>query len=265
MQDPHGAVKAVVILQPVKHGSRVGLLLIKRGTSPGLNEWALPGGNVEGQEYWKHAGMRELFEETGVFQPYRRFKPYARKETPGGAVIFALVPEIAGMPHFLYNSEIRGRKVVTQPMHSSFPAQIQVMQRFFGGQPMNEANERSWADDLIAQIRQRMRTPAKINRLVLQTLKSKWSEDDLIAVIDAITRARLPLSRGPLLQLYEFVKSKSPWVASAATLALLTSGGKELAEFAIEYPEDVPHHDLVFQILVAYRGHRRYRAKSGPA
>jgi len=256
------ATKAAVVLQPVRQGRLTGLLVIKRGTSPGLNEWALPGGHVERGETWQMAASRELYEETGVRHPHRHMTLFAQHATHSGKVVFAQAPEILGLPPFTHTLEVRGRKVVVQPVWSSFPAQVQIMQRFFGKHTMIEADQRSWADDMIAEIRVRMRTPTRINKVVLQTLKSKWDKDDLIAIIDAITRARLPLSQGPLLQLYEFVKSKDPWIASAATLALLASGGKELAMFAVEYPKDVPHIDIVFSILAAFRAHKKYRQKS---
>lgn len=43
------------------------VLLIRRGTSPRLGEWSLPGGRIEPGERAADAAMRELFEETGVF------------------------------------------------------------------------------------------------------------------------------------------------------------------------------------------------------
>lgn len=42
------------------------VLLIRRGTSPRLGEWSLPGGRIEPGERAADAAMRELFEETGV-------------------------------------------------------------------------------------------------------------------------------------------------------------------------------------------------------
>ena len=42
------------------------MLLIRRGTSPRLGEWSLPGGRIEPGERAADAAMRELVEETGV-------------------------------------------------------------------------------------------------------------------------------------------------------------------------------------------------------
>lgn len=47
---------------------RVGddILLIRRGTPPGLGQWSLPGGRVEPGESVREAVVREVSEETGL-------------------------------------------------------------------------------------------------------------------------------------------------------------------------------------------------------
>ena len=42
------------------------LLLIRRGTTPGLGQWSLPGGRVEHGETMAEAVVREVQEETGL-------------------------------------------------------------------------------------------------------------------------------------------------------------------------------------------------------
>jgi 8-oxo-dGTP diphosphatase len=42
------------------------LLLIRRGTPPGMGEWSVPGGRVEPGELLAEAVVRELREETGL-------------------------------------------------------------------------------------------------------------------------------------------------------------------------------------------------------
>jgi 8-oxo-dGTP diphosphatase len=42
------------------------LLLIRRGTEPGLGKWSVPGGRVEPGELMAQAVVRELYEETGL-------------------------------------------------------------------------------------------------------------------------------------------------------------------------------------------------------
>ena len=43
-----------------------GLLVVRRGITPGLGELALPGGYIGMGETWQEAGAREVWEETGL-------------------------------------------------------------------------------------------------------------------------------------------------------------------------------------------------------
>ena len=54
----------VVCLRDGPQGLEV--LLIRRGRSPRLGEWSLPGGRIEPGERAAEAALRELVEETGV-------------------------------------------------------------------------------------------------------------------------------------------------------------------------------------------------------
>jgi ADP-ribose pyrophosphatase YjhB (NUDIX family) len=52
----------VVALVPVESG----LITVRRSKPPGLGRLALPGGLVEIGETWQEAGVREVYEETGL-------------------------------------------------------------------------------------------------------------------------------------------------------------------------------------------------------
>jgi 8-oxo-dGTP diphosphatase len=57
---PELCVGAVVV------DSRDRILLIRRGTPPGLGRWSIPGGRVQRGEMMVEAVLRELVEETGL-------------------------------------------------------------------------------------------------------------------------------------------------------------------------------------------------------
>lgn len=63
-------VPAVVVLIPVIDRSRSaepdGILIIRRGIKPCQGLWAMPGGFMEYDESWQHAGAREVEEEARV-------------------------------------------------------------------------------------------------------------------------------------------------------------------------------------------------------
>ena len=56
---PRAAVGAIVL-----HEGRV--LLVKRGTEPGVGTWSIPGGSIDLGETLGEAAEREVFEETGI-------------------------------------------------------------------------------------------------------------------------------------------------------------------------------------------------------
>jgi len=62
---PHPAVTVDIVIYTIRD-ERLKLLLIKRGSMPFKNEWALPGGFVHMDEHLDEAARRELREETGI-------------------------------------------------------------------------------------------------------------------------------------------------------------------------------------------------------
>lgn len=59
-------VPVSVVLLPVEHEGRIGLLVVRRGIEPRSGYLAIVGGFVDTDEEWQAAGAREVREETGV-------------------------------------------------------------------------------------------------------------------------------------------------------------------------------------------------------
>ena len=65
-----------VVLQPVKHEGREGLLVVRRSIEPREGLLALVGGFLEEHETWQVGGAREIREETGVEVDSKGLEPF---------------------------------------------------------------------------------------------------------------------------------------------------------------------------------------------
>ena len=94
---PHPAVTTDIVIFTVRD-QELQLLLIKRGVSPFVGQWALPGGFVRIDEDLDASAIRELEEETGVTSVYleqlRTFGEVKRdsRERVISVAYFALIP-----------------------------------------------------------------------------------------------------------------------------------------------------------------------------
>jgi ADP-ribose pyrophosphatase YjhB (NUDIX family) len=62
------------------------MLLVRRGTEPGLGLWSLPGGKVESGEDDSQALVREMAEETGLLVTVGPLVGAVRRPAPGGGL-----------------------------------------------------------------------------------------------------------------------------------------------------------------------------------
>ena len=72
----------VVLLHPGDDG-QLRVLLIQRRWAPYAGAWALPGGHVDRGETARHAGARELVEETGIRVPAHELAEIGVYDAPG--------------------------------------------------------------------------------------------------------------------------------------------------------------------------------------
>jgi ADP-ribose pyrophosphatase YjhB (NUDIX family) len=119
----------VVVLLPVDGG----LLTIRRNIEPRRGELALPGGFINFGEDWRHAGARELWEETGIQIDPEHLREYRILSTPDGStlLIFAVAPELPELPEFIANDECSEQVVIREPVPLAFPLHEQVVRSFF--------------------------------------------------------------------------------------------------------------------------------------
>ena len=85
--------RLVVTTLPVTDAGE--LILLRRGTEPGLGSWAQPGGFLEVDETVTEAAIRETFEETGlIVQPDEIVGLYSRLEA--AVVVLAFEARVVG-------------------------------------------------------------------------------------------------------------------------------------------------------------------------
>jgi ADP-ribose pyrophosphatase YjhB (NUDIX family) len=85
--------RLVVTTIPVTNGGEI--VLLRRGTEPGLGSWAQPGGFLEVDETVTEAAIRETFEETGlIVQPGELVGLYSRLEA--AVVVLAFEARVVG-------------------------------------------------------------------------------------------------------------------------------------------------------------------------
>lgn len=122
-----------VVLLPVDEG----VLAIRRGIEPARGELALPGGFIDFGESWQAAGVRELFEETGIRIEPGELQEFLVRSTPDGriVIVFGIAsPRRQGdLPPFVPNEEILGWVILQEAVELAFSTHTEAVERFFKG------------------------------------------------------------------------------------------------------------------------------------
>ncbi len=133
-------IPVTVVLLPIQHRDRTGLLVIRRGIEPRRGLLALVGGFVEEHESWQSAGAREMREEAGVkiaSDSLDTFWFASSHPYPSRILLFALGRAVASndLPPFAPCGEASERGAVFGSAGLddlfAFPLHVQAASRYF--------------------------------------------------------------------------------------------------------------------------------------
>ncbi len=123
-------VPVAVVLVPVDEG----ILVVRRGIEPRKGQLALPGGFINLGESWQQAGVREVWEETGLTIEAAEIEDFRVLSAPDGTVlVFGLAKgrTAADLADFAPSDEASEEVVLNKPEELAFPLHTQVVNEFF--------------------------------------------------------------------------------------------------------------------------------------
>ncbi|WP_228446966.1 NUDIX domain-containing protein [Streptomyces paludis] len=119
------------------HGDRgTSLVVITRTIHPAYGGIALPGGFVDHTEDWRHAVVRELYEETGIEAPEHDVRLADALSSPDGhLLLFGLLPARPAdrLPPSVRTDETTGWHLLRAPAELAFPLHTQAVRSWFAG------------------------------------------------------------------------------------------------------------------------------------
>ena len=128
-----------VVLVPILHGGRIGLLVVRRDIEPRRGKLALVGGFLEEDETWQQGGAREIHEETGVVVDPGTLTTMwftSTEPRPNRVLLFSVAASVDGeLPPFAPNRETSERGLVFGPDGLgevfAFPLHAEAARRYF--------------------------------------------------------------------------------------------------------------------------------------
>lgn len=109
-------IPVVVVLAPVEHEGRRGLLVVRRGIEPARGKLALVGGFLEEHERWQEGAAREVREETAVILEPSTIEPFYYVSTepkPNRVLLFSIAAPLTGaLPPHVPNAETAERGII---------------------------------------------------------------------------------------------------------------------------------------------------------
>jgi ADP-ribose pyrophosphatase YjhB (NUDIX family) len=129
-----------VVLVPVDHDGRTGLLVVRRSIEPKKGKLALVGGFLEDHETWAQGGAREIREEANVTVDPTTLTPFwftSTEPKPNRVLLFSEARPLtrASLSPFTANAETSERGLVFGPDGLAdvfaFPLHVEAARRFF--------------------------------------------------------------------------------------------------------------------------------------
>ena len=129
-----------VVLVPVTHLGRVGLLVVRRAIEPQKGKLGIVGGFLEEHERWQEGGAREVREETGVVIDPAGLRPFWFTSTaprPNRVLLFSVSDplESGALAPFVESHETTERGLVFGPDGLSevfaFSLHVEAAARYF--------------------------------------------------------------------------------------------------------------------------------------
>jgi len=139
-----------VLLVPVRHEARLGLLTVRRAIDPQKGKLALVGGFLEAHESWQVGGAREVVEETGVTVDASSVQPFwftSTEPRPNRVLLFGTVAEVASahFEAFSASPETSARGAVFGPEGLdevfAFPLHCEAARRWFEARDLVGAHD----------------------------------------------------------------------------------------------------------------------------
>jgi ADP-ribose pyrophosphatase YjhB (NUDIX family) len=127
-----------VVLQPVLHGGREGLLVVRRAEQPRVGWLTLPGGFLEDHELWQEGSAREVLEESGAIILPATLTPFWFTSTtprPNRVLLFSVGTPLASLPPFQPTNETSERGLIFGPDGLdplfAFELHVEAIRRYF--------------------------------------------------------------------------------------------------------------------------------------
>ena len=139
-----------VVLVPIEHQGRTGLLVVRRAIEPRRGLLAVVGGFLEEHETWQVGGAREVFEETGVRVDPAGIEPFwftSTEPRPNRVLLFSTAAPLASasLPPFEPSPETSERGLVFGPQGLdeifAFPLHVLAVERWFAARNARGAHD----------------------------------------------------------------------------------------------------------------------------